>query len=456
MNIHNLPERLRLPAQQISHTCRIPIEAATVSLCATLGGVDGQWAGARDCNGVPISARFNLAIAGNRGPLWNRLHQALTGTIESEARMLVDCKRLLAPNKVEFALARIRDRATDNLMDQQLVPADFSEPNAEFLKIDIVQRPTLFLRKAGKDEIVAGIRDSAENLLLLDYLGEDFLRIVLGSKNGRADQEFHNVLVSFMDARQIEVSRGRGRSGSDTVRGKVTGLFGATPESLHAALQTKSDTVSAILTRSAFIDVDHCRSAAQESSSPPPNPHQAAYNWDRLIQEAFWRRRACGEDGYTLSTELGSLPNAFPRYDEFLLDRLAEVPEHQHCYLSEAASWPVRFLALFLAVENDMSPPVWKRLKTAAQELASWLVEHQVSVIAHASSSPSQYLDQDEARMYRKLVTKGPMDFRQLLRSYASQRSEIHRPVMEQLLTKGKIVLNSDGLLEAVKEEKVA
>src|SRR5690606_11252204 len=58
-------------------------------------------------------------------------------------------------------------------------------------------------------------------------------------------------------------------------------------------------------------------------------------------------------------------------------------------------------------------------------------------------------LSSPEQRMLEKIREKGPILFRDLVRTYARQRKRDHEPALRQLLESGQVRLTDDGLLAA-------
>jgi len=441
-----VPKTLAAPINALVEATGYPGDVVTMAVLAVLAGLAPRHACITTEADLNYSLKFNLCLSGGDGTAWKRFRELLSNPVVSESwRMqeqarLVDLERLRKRMKIaEWAYGWALPEDFNSL--PSVVPSPQARESLQpFL---ILLQPTFFLRECDAPSLESAIPLSFDRTLLVDLLDSPLVEDLLHSRPPAAATRLATLLSKCLNSSSVKIDPGKGSRWNRSIEHpRLSLLLGARPDQIAALIG--GETAGA---REAARLLRHCVIVPADPVKPPvscsPSIVSGLQAWRELVAELVVERRRLtgnwmmGGDPYPAA--------AFQTYFADLRELEESLPPHLHAMLGPLVDLPMRLwgiLEKFTATSADST-------QQAAEALARGAVRHHVQTLsANPIANARQEASADD-RMMGKLVARGPMTFRDLLRTYSCQRREEHKQTLERLLEDGKVRLNEAGLLEA-------
>ncbi len=316
--------------------------------------------------------------------------------------------------------------------------------------LELLRRPVFYLRDPDARTLERGLTESLDKNILVDLFGSSLFAELVREKVKTASVSKAEGIIRLLHGGHRQdsgLSDERHDIAVERCSGSFVGSIGS--DTLATILDSRCEPALGLIKKCVIHRV-----APQTYRLTRAQVEEGLEAWDRAVADRISRdvtRWGMRYDG--IATQ------CWPQFTSYARDLqgLAEdvVGDEKVAFLRPLWGLPSRILSALGNVVREVTSDDFARTAHYAESVARRIVvEHYNAALeGGARTAAREYDDTPDARMLEKLRRRGPMQFRDLLRMYSTQRKRIHQPVLDRLMEDDLVFLNADGLLEARRVE---
>lgn len=418
LQISDLPDFLRWPVTSVANASGLDVPSSTMLVLSHVAGWAGFGAGTQTVDEHWVSGAFNQLVA-----LPNSLVQSRVTTV------LVD------------ELGRLEEALRKHIRSP---PEKSIRMSAEELfRKPVAEEPggLTFLRDPDAVTLRVARGNAHRDCLLVAVTNDQVIRTCLESRSQRADRELLGELLEIMGhSDRRPVRSGKPSAEPETISGlRANVLFQTTPQTLRRALAVQHPLVDQLLRESV-----HWQAVLREEPAkrlPWPSRIMRREEWARVQRAATGFRRS---DRAAFAQTRESIDH-FTGWESLVMSSVSNWSERIQWRLAWVLDLPYQlYTALQIGCENREGNA--GACANMAVELATWVTRNALQLHRkHENESQVLEAESHEDRLYRKIAAKGPVNWRELLRSESVQRKDVHEEAINRLIGDGRIELCPDG-----------
>lgn len=431
----------------IAHTAGIGSVEAALGMASLLGGVAGPGASILGPVGEYIHPGLNLIVAGSDSPGWNRAQDLLLAPLAASQRMFRDLSHSASLERLDWHQHGYRKRGeTDAIVEacKSGILNDFdmvtrSVPSDRHFAS--LRHPSFLLHSPNPGQFSQAMDEVLDHCALIVYPEGQLLSELTRKRPSKKWQALAaQIAATTSGTDQVfnpEETQGPGRIDTATAHLFMT----CSHAELREALVSDHPNLQRLLRSAVTIDVAAADGPESVDQEALRYGYRAFYESVKRILNA---RRI--STGLKWGAKDQTAVPALHALEMEIQDWVARLPDNIQPFFREAQFLPHRLLWTVACTlgrsetRNSAMPFICHVTQVTLERQAGLLTE----LMGTAEQS-----EHERARlvMLRKLEQR-PRIFRDLLRTYSVQRSDVHQPILNELVHEGLIQLRSDGLLE--------